>query len=131
MVPQNLRSLIGAVVACSLLPELVRVVLEYLPFVFEFKHQRDGDENGLLYWLGTRRLTTPWTNPANPVKAGAVAATMSSYRKSLPPVACAAEEENDDAGRRLFIVAFLHVHCSWGRRGLEKFFCTLLVQEKP
>jgi E3 ubiquitin-protein ligase HECTD1 len=35
-----------------LLPELIAVVLQYLPLEFEYIH--DWDKNGVLYWLGTQ-----------------------------------------------------------------------------
>jgi len=35
--------------------------------VLEFNWASDFDENGILYYLGTRGLTTPWRNPAGPV----------------------------------------------------------------
>ena len=31
---------------------------------FEFKHQQDFDENGIIYFIGTNGKTTDWANPA-------------------------------------------------------------------
>ena len=47
---------------------------------FEFKHQQDFDENGIIYFIGTNGKTTDWTNPA---QFGLVVVT-SSEGKHLP-----------------------------------------------
>jgi len=39
--------------------------LKVLPPPLEFKHVQPGDQNGVLYWLGTQRGTTKYSNPAN------------------------------------------------------------------
>jgi len=50
-------------------------VVEGKFLVREFKHVSPGDQNGLLYWLGTQRGTTAYGNPA---KQGLVVVTRSS-----------------------------------------------------
>lgn len=47
---------------------------------FEFKHQQDFDENGIIYFIGTNGKTTDWANPA---QFGLVVVT-SSEGKHLP-----------------------------------------------
>jgi hypothetical protein len=70
----------------ELLPELSRLVVDYLPL--EFKHHAGWDKNGLLYWLGTQKGTTPWQNPA---RAGWLTITMSSIlnNRGLTPATLA------------------------------------------
>ncbi len=47
-----------------------------------FHHQADLDEHGLLYYIGSRRKTQPWSNPA---EAGLVLASASSLCADSTP----------------------------------------------
>jgi hypothetical protein len=60
-----LRELLTDPTEACLLPELADIVFGYLPFVFPVPASAEPTP-GLLHWLGTKRGTAPWSNPALP-----------------------------------------------------------------